>query len=672
MTIEVKSSKQQAPNEEPRRRFDFFSREKMSRLPVHIGLVIVAFAVYFRHLLSPREVLQTSKEDSGAGRFDEEAGPDAPRRAAKDELELEDAGPQSRSNAPDLGKHNLESEADWSPAILVADPVRSLHFARPFDLQPANLFPSAFGIVVSNDNLPHSAAPHPGTPLSKLPSGNRQEGSNPAPQDPGISDNDNDGDDDGDDDDGSGRPNRAPTISGPVRLNDIAAGQIALIGLASLLGGARDADGDTLSVASLTATGLELAAAPGGWVALSEHGMLGAVSLSYQVSDGQAAVWQTAHFNIVRNTVVLTADDDLFTGTAYDDDIDARAGDDIVNALAGNDLVVGGQGDDHLFGDAGDDVLYGGAGMDIIFGGAGDDIIHGGEGHDRMFGEAGRDTIFGEGGDDWIEGGDGDDILDGGTGADTLLGGSGDDMMIGAQGEDDLSGDAGDDTLDGGSGADILSGGDGNDILSGGAGDDVADGGAGGDVVLGGGGDDVYDGGAGFDILSYAGIDDDLVIDDRNGEVSGAQTGEDTFTGFEQVSGGEGDDLFVIGAAARVISGGRGRDLFVFEVMDEDPTLSEDVVHDILDFVVGDRIRVRDYDISHEARAAERDLFRSIYGDDDDNWLRADIPILVTHASHEGVDHTVIRADFNSDDVFDVTINIRDVLLAWTNDPVLV
>lgn len=672
MSIDVKANKQSKPNEEPRKRFEFFSRERMTALPVHIGLVIIAFAVYFRHLLTPQGPVPSSQQDRGEGRPDEKAPSAGTSSTATRERQSEETGRESKSMALDLGQYESESDIDWSPAILVSDPAPSLHFTRPLsNLQPVNLFPGAIGVELSNDNLPRSSTPALIPHAPQPASGGDQDSGDSSPQEPGNSDG---GDDVENDDDDGGRPNRGPVVSGPVRLNDIIAGQTALIGLAYLLAGSHDPDGDKLSVTNVTAVGadLGLSVTSEGLVAQSESGMLGAVSLAYQVSDGHAEVWQTAHFNIVRNVAVLTPGDDLFLGTAYDDDIDARAGDDIVNGLAGNDLIMGRQGEDHLFGDAGNDVLHGGEGSDVIFGGSDNDIIHGGKGHDRMFGETGHDTLFGEAGDDWIEGGDGDDILDGGTSDDTLLGGSGDDVIIGAEGDDDLSGDAGDDTLDGGSGRDVLSGGDGNDVLSGGAGDDIAEGGAGGDVVLGGGGNDVYDGGGGFDILSYAGTADDLIIDDRNGQVSGAQTGEDSFTGFEQVSGGEGDDLFVIGASARVISGGRGRDLFVFEVMDDDPTLSEDVVHDILDFVVGDRIRVRDYDISREARAAERDLFRSIYGDDDDDWLRADIPILVTHASHDGIDQTIIRADFNSDDLFDVTINIRDVLLAWTNDPVLV
>lgn len=667
MTIEVKASKQSAPNEEPRKRFEFFSREKMTSLPVHIGLVIVAFAAYFRHLLSPTAPAQLTQDDGApkGAESDDTAGARTRLRNERPERDRPDVEPDGQKAVSELDDYDVASTVDWSPSILASEPAGGLHFARPpSGLQPISIFPAAFGFELSNDNGGHFRAPS--ADISKpIPIGGPDEPGHGSPEPHGpVDDHDDDGDQE------EGRANRTPINSGPVRLNDIFAGQAVLIGLTQLLAGTNDPDGDDLLVTNVTAMGADFTASANGWVVLSEHGMLGPVNLSYQVSDGQAAVWQTAYFEIMRNAVVLSPADDLFVGTAYDDDIDALAGDDIVNAMEGNDLVQGGLGDDHLFGDDGDDVLRGGAGMDIIFGGEGDDVIHGGEDDDRLFGEGDRDTLFGDAGDDWLEGGEGDDILDGGDGNDSLLGGSGDDTLIGAAGADTLAGEAGEDLVQGGVGDDTLSGGDENDVLEGGQGNDSIDGGSGNDTVVGGGGNDDYDGGSDFDILSYAATEDDLTIDDRTGEASGAGIGEDTFIGFEQIHGGEGDDLFVIGASARIVSGGRGRDLFVFEVTDDDPELSENVVHDILDFVVGDRVRVRDYDISREAQAAEQDLFRSIYSDDDDDWLRSDFPILVGHDVMNGIDITIIRADLNSDDVIDVTINIRDVLLSWNNDPV--
>lgn len=665
MTIEVKSSRQPLPDEQPRKRFDFFAREKTTSLPVHIGLAVVALAVYFRHLLS-HEAAKNGPEDREAG-GEHEAAPMSARmrRAGKDERDAQEPAAESKRSIAELDPYDPKSETDWSPSILVSDQSGKLRFTRPHvEFQPISVFPAAYGVQLSNDNVPRRPTAHPFIPHPIDPLVSEPDSTDAGPQKP------EEDQDDEDDHDGDGRANRAPITTGPVRLNDIIAGQAILIGLTHLLAGAYDPDGDMLLVGDVNATGLDVLPTASGWTMRSEHGMLGPVTLSYMISDGQASVWQMAHFDIVRNTVTLTPGDDVFVGTAYDDDIDAGAGDDIVNAMAGHDLVVGGPGDDHLFGDDGDDVLHGGAGMDVIFGGNGNDIIHGGEDNDRLFGEGGADTLFGDAGDDWIEGGKGDDILDGGSGNDDLFGGEGRDRLSGAEGDDNLSGGVGNDALDGGEGSDTLSGGEGDDVLVGGEGDDAVEGESGDDTVVGGGGNDAYDGGTGYDVLDYSASAEGLIIDDRTGEASGAQIGEDVFTGFEQINGGTGDDLFVIGASARVISGGRGRDMFIFEVTDENPSLSEDIVHDILDFVVGDRIRVRDYDISREARAAERDLFRSIYGDDNDDWLRADIPILVTHDTVEGFEKTIIHADFNGDDVTDVTISIRNVLLAWTNDPV--
>jgi len=91
--------------------------------------------------------------------------------------------------------------------------------------------------------------------------------------------------------------------------------------------------------------------------------------------------------------------------------------------------------------------------------------------------------------------------------------------------------------------------------------------------------------------------------------------------------------------------------------------LCEDIVHDILDFVVGDRIRVRDYEIDREAQALEADTFRRIYDDDDDDWLKSDLPIIVQHVRYDDIDNTIIRADLDRDDRFEVTIFIHGVQL---------
>lgn len=676
MTIDVKASKQDKIPEDPRKRFDFLSRHRMTKLPVHVGVFVIAFALYIKSFFDPPQSATPSEgkdhkphEDKmHAARGESGLKPDS-----RDRREGEDRD-ERRHEDDDLDYHRMSRGPDWSPATFVSDSVGLLRFTNldfPGIRPNPGLFPAGFGFEISNDNRTSVPIGTPTKPNTSPPS------SKPAssPDNPDKTDNSgkDDGKSDDDDDDSEGEaiePNRAPMLSGPVRLHDVIAGQAVLFGLSHLLWGASDPDGDILSIINLTASGLPIGSETSGWSFQTSPGMLGQITLTYQITDGEASVWQTAHFEIVRNFVVLTPLSDLFVGAPYDDDIDGGAGDDIINAMGGNDLVVGGLGDDHIFGDMGDDVLYGGDGDDALFGGVGNDIIHGGRGNDRLFGEDGHDTLYGEAGDDILDGGAGNDKLDGGTGNDRLMGGDGNDTLAGGHGNDFLDGGTGADVLDGGEGHDRLLGGEGDDILIGGAGDDVIDAGNGDDTVVGGAGSDIYDGGEGFDILDYSQAEGPLIIDDTAGQASGATIGEDNFTGFEQINGGSGDDLFVIGTEARILSGGKGRDIFVFEVTDTLPSLSDDIVHDILDFVVGDRIRVREYDVAHEARAAERDLFRSIYGDDDDEWLRSDLPILVGHERYNDVDRTVIRADIDNDNIFEITINVHGVHLPLGNDPI--
>jgi Ca2+-binding RTX toxin-like protein len=509
-------------------------------------------------------------------------------------------------------------------------------------------FPVAFSYFPSNDNVSPdttggmvdgSTRPD----LTIVPDDSRDDDEDDIDDDINDEDDDDDDDDDGDDD--THAPNRPPVVGGPVRLHDVFAGQAVLIALSQLLQGASDPDGDPLVVMNVSVDGAPAIHTGSSWSVETMPGTLGRVSFSYDVTDGETLVSQTAYFDIVRNVVVLTPCDDLFAGTPYDDDIDGLAGDDIIAALAGNDLVVGGAGDDHIDGGDDDDDLFGNDGDDVISGGKGKDTISGGNGNDRLFGDAGDDIVIGDAGDDYLAGGEGHDILDGGDGDDTLDGGGGNDGLDGGDGNDTLRGGIGDDVLDGGKGNDDIEGGDGNDTV-------VADAGA-----------DVIDGGEGTDTITFAGSSDDVNIDFICGTVESYQSGKDRVSNIETAIGGDGDDLFVVNASVEVtLSGGNGRDLFIFEAIGDSATISAEVVHDILDFVVGDRVRVNDYG-NHQTEGVEADFFRALYEDGNDDWLASELPILLHYERYDDVDHTIIQADMNRDSVFEVTIDIHGVLL---------
>lgn len=299
--------------------------------------------------------------------------------------------------------------------------------------------------------------------------------------------------------------------------------------------------------------------------------------------------------------------DFLIGGDNTNESIDAVAGDDRVFGLGGNDSIDGGEGNDTLFGGANDDQLTGGrgrdelrgeAGRDTLLGGQGDDTLLGGEEGDLIDGGLDNDRLWGGLGDDQIFGGNGRDILYSDDGNDSLYGGTGDDLLYGSLGNDSLEGGEGNDTL---YGADsIIAVGDSANILIGGSGNDVNIGADGNDLIVFGRGDgsDVIAqrGAVGFDTLQFRagvapehvdlyrdGADLVAVIDGSSTQIriasyfSGGNLSVDqmVFDGgviwdasqiqarvisgqVNQMTGGSGNDIFVVDNALDVVSESSG------------------------------------------------------------------------------------------------------------------
>ncbi|WOD12978.1 cadherin-like domain-containing protein [Pseudomonas sp. NyZ704] len=451
--------------------------------------------------------------------------------------------------------------------------------------------------------------------------------------------------------------NRAPRVSGPVYLLDVAPCTALLIALDDLLGKAYDPDGDVLSVENLAVSSGTLTEVDGGWVFQSDMGQLGPVTLTYQISDGELTTDAVARFSVVEQPVIVgTAANDALLGSLCADEIDGADGDDNIDGRAGDDVLAGGAGDDHIVAGDGDDVVFGGDGNDIIFGGAGNDHLFGGDGDDRLFGDDGDDVIFGNAGEDRLSGGDGNDLLFGGDGADFLYGDAGDDTLAGGEG---------DDRLYGGAGQDVIDGGDGNDVIMDGAGRDQVFGGMGSDRVVAAldADDDVYDGGADSDTLDYSSAWEGIVVDLVNGVASGVEIGRDAITGFEKVLGGRGDDLFILGSEPVALTGGAGDDVFAFDIIGGDRPNA--VSHVILDFGVGDRIRMSEYDIFSKADDDADDRFERIYQSNGDH----DLPIRYRHDRDEGLDWTVIETDFEADEAWAAAITLQGThTLLWSKE----
>lgn len=371
-----------------------------------------------------------------------------------------------------------------------------------------------------------------------------------------------------------GRRNRAPVSAGTVQLADTTRCASVAIAALDLLRTVSDPDGDALAIRNVTTSSGTLVRDGDGW--LFDADAAGSVTFTYEVTDGEFVIAQTATLNVVDHAsepgsggdggsaggTTGTGGDDLILGTPFPDRIDGGTGDDNIDARGGADFVDGGPGDDNIVGGAGDDTILGGLGHDVIFAGAGRDVVSGGDGNDRIFGEDGDDTLFGD---------DGDDVVDGGAGSDILVGGNGDDALHGGEGDDRLDGSQGNDVALAGAGTDVVLGGAGDDRLEGGEGDDLISDGTGRDSVLGQEGDDVlavaldgeadtFDGGDGVDTLDLTAATSGVAVDLAAGTAVGTDIGTDRVVSVDIVRGGSGADTLTGDAGANALYGGDGQD----------------------------------------------------------------------------------------------------------------
>jgi Ca2+-binding RTX toxin-like protein len=241
-------------------------------------------------------------------------------------------------------------------------------------------------------------------------------------------------------------------------------------------------DGDDTLALFGSRADFDIVQTSGGLVLHDRTGLEGDLTVSnveafYFARDG--ATYAAADFF----PYVLTANGDLFEGSAAPNVVEGLAGDDGLSGNGGNDVLVGGDGGDILAGGDDDDSLTGGAGDDRLDGGPGNDValfagsstdyavarqldgtltvvdLVGGDGTDTL---AGLDRLFfaGDGVEIWTSA---DYRVQASEGADVLGGGPDFDMILGLGGDDLIHAGAGDDYIDGGPGADTMVGGDGSD-----------------------------------------------------------------------------------------------------------------------------------------------------------------------------------------------------------------
>ncbi len=182
--------------------------------------------------------------------------------------------------------------------------------------------------------------------------------------------------------------------------------------------------------------------------------------------------------------------------------------------------------------------------------------------------------------------GAGGDTLDGGNGSDTAsyylssigvsvdlatgVGHGGDaegdtltgfEILSGSQGDDHLAGDALANTLQGWNGNDEIAGAGGNDTVEGGDGNDSLSGDTGADVLRGGAGADQLNGGDGSDTVSYYFSSIGVTVDLATGTGHGGDAEGDTLTGFEILTGSQGNDSLTGDALANTLQGWNGNDV---------------------------------------------------------------------------------------------------------------
>ncbi|MFM2059177.1 MAG: hypothetical protein RLY71_3562, partial [Pseudomonadota bacterium] len=387
--------------------------------------------------------------------------------------------------------------------------------------------------------------------------------------------------------------NDAPILSGtPATLPAIVQDTTCTLRAADLLQGYTDHEGDSLTLANLTADHGSLADHQDGtWTLAPEIGFDGTVTLRYDVSDGQATTTATLSLSVAPSPSVTSSQDHALKAGQRDLILTGSnpitgTGNDLDNHLSGN------SGNNTLVGLAGNDDLDGGAGADTLVGGAGDDTYH----RDTYYKNATTDTVVenaGEGHDTVItavnhvlEANVEDLVLTGaarnaaGNELDNVLSGNAQNNLLwGMAGNDTIHGGAGNDTLVGGAGSDVLAGGTGNDTyyyddyyLAAGADILVENANEGIDTVMAGSNHRL---GAHIEQLT-------LVGHARNGagnDLANVITGNDQ---NNLLWGLDGDDTIHGGAGRDTLVGGAGSDQFVFNTAP-----GGDNIDTISDFVAG-------------------------------------------------------------------------------------
>ncbi|EGF93605.1 hemolysin-type calcium-binding repeat 2 copies family protein [Asticcacaulis biprosthecium C19] len=346
--------------------------------------------------------------------------------------------------------------------------------------------------------------------------------------------------------------------------------------------------------------------APGGWSMMNAAQLADLYPLYFENPTPPGNVANALLYNNDTRSLIENANggsgNDFLFGNLANNALHGNGGNDQLLSGDGHDSLFGGTGNDTLSAAVGDDSLSGEGGNDYLDGATGNDTIYAGLDQDAAVGGIGNDYIDGEDGDDTLSGDDGNDYLNGGTGIDSLTGGSGNDSfvvdsvfdvvvelngggidlvyasvnftlashfenltLLGSVGFS-ATGNAANNLIYGNSGGNQLNGAGGFDTVYGLGGDDVIssssagyyDAGTGNDTVYAGSGsNETLIGGDGIDFLDATGTTGAYDINLNTGATSFA--GE-SFTGFEHVNSGSGNNAITGNGANNTINSNAGND----------------------------------------------------------------------------------------------------------------